>query len=112
MRCEMGDGVTVQMHPGLPGGSAATLAAPAVRGTPDEAVACLEPGLAELVDQAMRGADRDHPAVIEGPRSLSYGLLDAASAALANELADTEGTVAIALPRGADVITAMIACIR
>jgi non-ribosomal peptide synthetase component F len=98
--------------PSPSGASAATSAAFVRHEDPHEADAESEPSLLDLVEQVLREVGREHLAVVEGPRDLSYGLLDAISAAVANELADTEGAVAIALPRGTDAITAMIACIR
>jgi non-ribosomal peptide synthetase component F len=68
--------------------------------------------LSDLVENALSQADGDRRAVTAGARSLSYGQLDVASASLAEELADGSGIVAIVLPRGAEAITAAIACIR
>ena len=76
--------------------------------------------LSDLVERALGEADGDRCAVScpvscsvsAGARGLSYGQLDAASASLARELAGGSGIVAIVLPRGAEAITAMIACIR
>ena len=65
-----------------------------------------------LLTDALRRADPARPAVVEPGRTTTYAELGARSEALARRLAGRSGPVAVALPRGAEALTAMLACVR
>ena len=72
----------------------------------------MDGGLAGILTGALRRADPTRPAVVESGRTTTYADLDRRSAALAGSLAGGSGAVAVALPRGAAALTAMVACAR
>jgi acyl-coenzyme A synthetase/AMP-(fatty) acid ligase len=67
--------------------------------------------LRDLVFAALRSAAPGRPAVLDGPRTLTYGELSARAALLAGRLAGATGPVPLPLPRGAAAVTAQVACI-
>jgi non-ribosomal peptide synthetase component F len=76
----------------------------------------MDSGLAGILTGALRRADPGRPAIVEAGQATTYADLDSRSAALAGRLASGSAgrsePVAVALPRGAAALTAMVACVR
>ncbi|MGF6880854.1 amino acid adenylation domain-containing protein/non-ribosomal peptide synthase protein (TIGR01720 family) [Nocardia sp. GAS34] len=86
-----------------------------VRGMPTTAPARREITLAELFE-ATAASHPDRPAIVSGDRTLTYRELDRSSANLAREFvragAGPETIIALALPRGIELLTAVWAAAR